>query len=41
MVPGILLCGPVKRMLGPVKCGSKLVLDQYKLEFCLTLEELL
>jgi len=28
MVPVIFLCGPVKRILGSVKCGSKLVLDQ-------------
>jgi hypothetical protein len=26
----IFLCGPVENMLGPVKCGSKLALDQKK-----------
>jgi hypothetical protein len=30
MVPCIFLCGPVENMLGPVKCGSKLALDQKK-----------
>ena len=32
MVPCIFLCGPVENMLGPVKCGSKLALDQKKVE---------
>jgi hypothetical protein len=30
MVSGIFLCGPVENMLGPVKCGGKLTLDQKK-----------
>jgi hypothetical protein len=30
MVPGIFLGGPVEYMIGPVKCGSKLALDQKK-----------
>ena len=30
MVPCIFLCGPVENMLGPVKCGSKLALNQKK-----------
>jgi hypothetical protein len=34
MVPGIFLCGPVENMLGPVKCGSKLALDQKKSGNC-------
>ena len=33
MVPGIFLCGAVENMLGPVKCGSTLAMDQYKVYF--------
>ena len=32
MVPVIFLCGPVNHMLGPMKYGSKLVLDQQNLK---------